>query len=68
MIDKFDIAARVRLLNEASKAYYNTGTSIMSDTEFDNKLEELRRWEDETGIILSNSPTQIKRRNSGRSN
>lgn len=57
MIDKFDIAARVRLLNEASKAYYNTGTPIMSDAEFDNKLEELRQWEDESGIVLANSPT-----------
>lgn len=29
----------------------------MSDAEFDNKLEELRQWEEETGIVLSNSPT-----------
>lgn len=56
-MDKFDIAQRVRLLNEASDAYYNTGNPIMSDAEFDNKLEELRQWEEETGIVLSNSPT-----------
>lgn len=56
-MDKFDIAARVRELNKASEAYYNTGQPIMSDAEFDNKLEELRQWEEETGIILSNSPT-----------
>ena len=56
-MDKFDIARRVRLLNEASDAYYNTGQPIMSDAEFDNKLEELRQWEEETGIVLSNSPT-----------
>lgn len=56
-MDKFDIAARVRELNKASEAYYNTGQPIMSDCEFDNKLEELRHWEEETGIILSNSPT-----------
>lgn len=31
-MDKFDIARRVRLLNEASDAYYNTGNSIMSDS------------------------------------
>lgn len=30
----------------------------MSDAEFDQKLEELRQWEEETGVILSNSPTQ----------
>lgn len=56
-MDKFDIAARVRELNKASEAYYNTGQPIMSDAEFDNKLEELRQWEEETGIVLSNSPT-----------
>lgn len=56
-MDKFDIAARVRELNRASEAYYNTGQPIMSDYEFDQKLEELRQWEEETGIVLSNSPT-----------
>ena len=56
-MDKFDITARVRELNRASKAYYNTGQPIMSDYEFDQKLEELRQWEEETGIVLSNSPT-----------
>lgn len=56
-MEKIDITARVRELNKASEAYYNTGQPIMSDCEFDNKLEELRHWEEETGIILSNSPT-----------
>ena len=57
-MDKFDIARRVRLLNEASDAYYNTGNPIMSDSQFDQLLDELREWENETGIVLSNSPTQ----------
>lgn len=56
-MDKNTIAVRVKELNKASEAYYNTGQPIMSDAEFDNKLEELRQWENETGIILSNSPT-----------
>lgn len=56
-MDKFDITARIRELNRASKAYYNTGQPIMSDYEFDQKLEELRQWEEETGIVLFNSPT-----------
>lgn len=56
-MNKFDIAARVRELNRASEAYYNTGQPIMSDYEFDKKIEELKQWEEETGIILSNSPT-----------
>lgn len=56
-MDKFDIAVRVRELNKASEAYYNTWQPIMSDLEFDCKLKELKQWEDETGIVLSNSPT-----------
>lgn len=56
-MDKNTIATRVEELNKASEAYYNTGQPIMSDAEFDNKLEELRQWEEDTGIVLSNSPT-----------
>lgn len=56
-MDKNTIAARVEELNKASEAYYNTGQSIMSDAEFDNKLEELRQWEEESSIVLANSPT-----------
>lgn len=55
---KNQIIDRVKELNKASEAYYNTGQPIMSDVEFDNKLEELRQWEEETGIVLANSPTQ----------
>ena len=54
---KDQIINRVKELNKASAAYYNTGQPIMSDVEFDNKLEELRQWEEETGIVLANSPT-----------
>lgn len=57
-MNKEQIINRVKLLNEASSAYYNTGQPIMSDSEFDSKLNELKQWEDETGIVLSNSPTQ----------
>lgn len=56
-MDKNTIATRVEELNKASESYYNTGQPIMSDAEFDNKLEELRQWEEETGIVLANSPT-----------
>ena len=54
---KNQIINRVKELNKASAAYYNTGQPIMSDVEFDSKLEELRQWEEETGIVLADSPT-----------
>ena len=56
-MNRNQIIDRVNKLNKASEAYYNTGQPIMSDAEFDNKLEELRQWEEETGIVLANSPT-----------
>lgn len=55
---KIDVVKRVRELNAASEAYYNSDNPIMSDYEFDCKFDELRKWEDETGIVLGNSPTQ----------
>ena len=48
----------VEELNKASDAYYNTESTIMSDKEFDTKLAELELLEKESGIVLSNSPTQ----------
>ena len=59
-MNKKQIIDRVNELNIASEAYYNTGQPIMSDAEFDNKLEELRQWEKETSIVLANSPTHKK--------
>lgn len=47
----------VSILNDASYAYYNTGNPIMTDEQFDARLEDLRQLEEETGFVLSNSPT-----------
>lgn len=44
-------------LNIASDMYYNTSNTIMSDKEWDMKLDKLKELEEKTGIILSNSPS-----------
>lgn len=58
-MNKIDRAKElVELLNRASDAYYNTGNTIMEDHEFDALMEELKELEQETGFVMSNSPTQ----------
>lgn len=44
-------------LNEAAKAYYAQDREIMSNLEYDRLYERLERLEQETGIILADSPT-----------
>lgn len=58
MNNLFDMGVLVEELNAASEVYYNTDESIMSDAEFDNKLEKLRQMEKETGTVLPGSPTK----------
>lgn len=48
----------VKILNHYRDAYYNKQKSEVSDYEYDQLFDELKRLEEETGIILSNSPTQ----------
>lgn len=47
----------IKILNEASKAYYAEDREIMSNFEYDRLYEELEGLEKETGIVLSGSPT-----------
>ena len=47
----------VKYLNECTKAY-DEGNPKITDEEWDNKYFELQELEKETGLILSNSPTQ----------
>ncbi len=46
------------LLNRASRAYYSEDKEIMSNLKYDALYDELAKLEEETGIVLSNSPTQ----------
>lgn len=48
----------VELLNQAGKAYYQEGKEIISNLEYDKAYDELVKLEEETGIVLSASPTQ----------
>ncbi len=48
----------IRRLNEASEAYYGGRDEIMSNYEWDALFDELTRMEEETGVVLPDSPTQ----------
>ncbi len=48
----------IPLLQEAGKAYYQESREIMSNYEYDRLYDELAALEEETGVVLSNSPTQ----------
>lgn len=47
----------VSVLNEASRAYYQQDREIMSNLEYDKLYDELVALEQETGIVLANSPS-----------
>lgn len=47
----------VRILNDASRAYYAEDREIMSDHEYDTLYDELQALEKQTGTILANSPS-----------
>lgn len=47
----------IETLNEAGKAYYQEDREIMSNLEYDALYDKLKALEEETNIVLSNSPT-----------
>lgn len=47
----------VQKLNEANKAYYQEDREIISNREYDRLYDELQKLEEETGTVLSQSPT-----------
>ena len=48
---------KVDFLNRAAEAYYREDREIISNVEYDRLYDELKALEEETGIVLSNSPT-----------
>lgn len=55
--DKLSMGAAVRQLNEWTEAY-DKGQPVVSDKEWDDLYFELKKAEEELGIILPDSPTQ----------
>lgn len=47
----------IDVLNKAAYAYYAKDMEIMSNYEYDSLYDELVLLEEETGVVLSNSPT-----------
>lgn len=44
-------------LNQYRNSYYNNSISEISDYEYDNLFDELKKLEEETNIMMANSPT-----------
>lgn len=45
-------------LNQYRDSYYNNSASEISDQEYDNLFDELKQLEEETNIVMANSPTR----------
>lgn len=48
----------VEFLRKCANEYYNGSTPSLSDAQYDALFDELQLLEDETGVILADSPTQ----------
>lgn len=58
MDKKQEMMRLVEKLNQAAKAYYATDQELMTNFEYDELYARLETLEKETGMVLSNSPTQ----------
>ncbi len=60
--DREDKIKRIKeltgILNEAAKAYYSESREIMTNYEYDGLYDELVGLENETGYVMSQSPTR----------
>ena len=53
-----EMKERVAYLNDAAKAYYRDDEELIPNLTYDKLYDELLALEEETGIVLANSPTQ----------
>lgn len=57
MDKKARIKELIEILNQANKAYYQDAKEIMSNFDYDRLYDELQQLEQETGVVMANSPT-----------
>ena len=58
LLDKINrLKELTKQLNHYRDSYYNNSESLISDKQYDDLFDELQTLEEETGIIMSNSPT-----------
>lgn len=48
----------VKQLNQYRDEYYNNNNPTISDSQYDKLFDELKQLEEQTGLVMSNSPTQ----------
>lgn len=57
MDKKARIKELIEILNQANKAYYQDAKEIMTNFDYDRLYDELKQLEQETGVVMANSPT-----------
>ena len=54
---KARIKELIEILSQANKAYYQDAKEIMTNFDYDRLYDELKQLEQETGVVMANSPT-----------